>query len=154
MLAHSLKLSPCWSVLEFWKIKLEKSSSANWIFSQQKSILKLIFAGYTGSKNPVRNRLKIQLVKLDFSKLIFHKSSTNQQGETQYWNQHSLSDFLAESGLHFICNGLQQDFDFFLGMNEISNLCNRECSRLTVNMWASNAQGRRRVYKSGGRGQN
>ena len=44
----------------------------NWIFSLQKSISKLIFAGYTGSKNPVRNRLKIQFVQLDFSKLIFH----------------------------------------------------------------------------------
>ena len=71
---------PSWSVLEFWKIKLEKSSSTNWIFSLQKSISKLIFAGYTGSKNPVRNRLKIQFVELDFSKLIFQKSSTDQQG--------------------------------------------------------------------------
>ena len=47
----------------------------NWIFSLQKSISKLIFVGYTGSKNPVQNRLKIQFVKLDFSKLIFQKSS-------------------------------------------------------------------------------
>ena len=47
----------------------------NWIFSLQKSISKLIFAGYTGSKNQVRNRLKIQFVELDFSKLIFQKSS-------------------------------------------------------------------------------
>ena len=53
----------------------------NWIFSLQKSIAKSIFAGYTGSKNPVRNRLKIQFVELDFSKLIFQKSSTDQQGE-------------------------------------------------------------------------
>ena len=73
---------PCWSVIEFWKIKLEKSISTNWIFSLQTSISKLIFAGYTGSKNQVRNRLKIQFVELDFSKLIFQKSSTDQQG---YW---------------------------------------------------------------------
>ena len=39
--------TPCWSVLEFWKIKLEKSSSTNWIFSLQKTIWKLIFPGYT-----------------------------------------------------------------------------------------------------------
>ena len=42
----------------------------NWIFSLQKSISKLIFAGYTGSKNQVRNRtdqLIIQKQKLDFS---------------------------------------------------------------------------------------
>ena len=42
----------------------------------------MIFAGYTGSKNQVRNRLKIQFVELDFSKLIFQKSSTDQQGVT------------------------------------------------------------------------
>ena len=60
----------------------EKSSSTNWILNLQKSILKLIFAGYTGSKNPVWNRLKIQFVELDFSKLIFQKSSTDQQGES------------------------------------------------------------------------
>ena len=76
----SVKTTPCWSVLEFGKIKLEKSSSTNWIFSLQKSISKLIFAGYTGSKNQVWNRLKIQFVELDFSKLIFQKSSTGQKG--------------------------------------------------------------------------
>ena len=53
----------------------------NWIFNLQKSILKLIFVGYTGSKNQVRNRLKIQFVELDVSRLIFQKSSTDQQGE-------------------------------------------------------------------------
>jgi len=73
-------LSPCWSVLEFWKIKLEKSILTNWIFSLQKSILKLIFAGYTFSKNQVWNRLKIRSVELDFSKLIFQKSSTDNRG--------------------------------------------------------------------------
>ena len=26
-------LTPCWSVLDFWKINLEKSSSTNWIFT-------------------------------------------------------------------------------------------------------------------------
>ena len=46
--------------------------------------MKLIFAGYTGSKNSVRNRLKIQFVKLDFSKLIFEKLSTDQQGVSLY----------------------------------------------------------------------
>ena len=58
----------------------DKSSSTNWIFSLQKSILNLIFAGYPGSKTPVWNILKIQFVELDFSKLIFQKSSTDQQG--------------------------------------------------------------------------
>ena len=32
-------------------------------------------------KNQVRNRLKIQFIKLDFSKLIFQKSSIDQQGD-------------------------------------------------------------------------
>ena len=73
--------TPCWSVFEFWKIKLENSNLKNWIFSLQKSILKLIFADYTGSKNSVSNRLKIQFIKLDyFSNWIFQKSSTDQQG--------------------------------------------------------------------------
>ena len=63
--------TPYPSVLDFWKIKFEKSSLTNSIFNLKKSISKLIFAGYTGSENPVRNRLKIQFVKLDFSKLIF-----------------------------------------------------------------------------------
>ena len=87
-------VTPCWSVLDFWKINLEKTSLTNWIFSLfrtdffclcslQKSILKLIFASYTGSKNPVRNRIKIQFVELDFSKLIFQKSSTDQQGDCE-----------------------------------------------------------------------
>jgi hypothetical protein len=40
----------------------------------------LIFAGYTGNKNQVLNRQKIQFIELDFSKLIFQKSSTDQQG--------------------------------------------------------------------------
>ena len=40
-----------------------------------------IFAGYTGSKNPVRNRLKIQFIELDFTNLIFQKSSTDGQGK-------------------------------------------------------------------------
>jgi hypothetical protein len=52
----------------------------NWIFSLQKSISKLIFAGYTGSKNQVQNISRIKFVELDFSKLIFQKSSTDQQG--------------------------------------------------------------------------
>ena len=51
----------------------EKSGLTEWIFNLQTSILKLIFAGYTGSKNPVRNRLKIWFMVLDFSNLILQK---------------------------------------------------------------------------------
>ena len=55
-------LTPSWSVLDFWKIKFEKSGLTNWNFNVQKSILKLIFVGYTGSKNPVWTGKKFQLV--------------------------------------------------------------------------------------------
>ena len=74
----TLNLLPYPSVGDFWKIKSEKSSSTDWIFNLQESISKLIFASYTGSKNPVGNRLKIQFVELDFSNMIFQKSSTDQ----------------------------------------------------------------------------
>ena len=59
-------------------LNFEKSSWKNEV--QRTGFLKLICAGYTGSKKQVRNRLKIQFVELDFSKLIFQKSSTDQQG--------------------------------------------------------------------------
>ena len=51
----------------------------NWIFNLQKSILKLIFAGYTGST---------QFVELYFSNLIFEKSSTDGQGDTMVFTIH------------------------------------------------------------------
>ena len=55
-------------------LSFEKSSWKNQVrqtgfFNLQKS--KLIFAGYTGSKNPVQNRLNIQFIEHDFSNLIF-----------------------------------------------------------------------------------
>jgi len=54
-------------VLDFSNLIFEITT--NWISNLQKSISKFIFAGYTGSKNrKVQNRLKIQFVKLDFSK--------------------------------------------------------------------------------------
>ena len=56
----------------------------------------MIFAGYTGSKNPVLNRLKIQFIELDFSKLIFQKSSTDQQGESQAENRGILKNLSAK----------------------------------------------------------
>ena len=46
----------------------------------KKLISKLIFAGCTGSKDQVRNKLKIQFIELDFSNLIFQKSGRDQQG--------------------------------------------------------------------------
>ena len=69
--------NPCWSALDFWKKKFEKFSLMNLVFNLQKSISKLIFAGNTGSKNPLWN--SIQFIELDFSNLIFHKSSIDQQ---------------------------------------------------------------------------
>ena len=63
-------INPNPSVLDFWKIKFEKSCFTNWIFNLQKSIFKLIFLGYTDA-------VKIQFVELDFSNLIFQKPSTD-----------------------------------------------------------------------------
>ena len=57
-------------------VPFEKSSSTNWIFNLQKSILKLISAGHS-SKNPVGNRLKISFIEINFTDLIFQKSSTD-----------------------------------------------------------------------------
>ena len=61
-----LSFSPYWSLLDFWKIKLDELDS---LF-----ILNLNFAGYTGSKNQVQNRLKIKFCQF----FIFHKSSSDQ----------------------------------------------------------------------------
>ena len=63
---HTLSIFTRFLKNQVWKIKFEKSSN-------------LIFAGYTGSINPVPNRLKIQLVQLDLSNLIFQKSSSDQK---------------------------------------------------------------------------
>ena len=46
-------LSPCWYVLDFWKIKLEKSSSTNCIFSLH--ISNWIFTACVACKNQFRN---------------------------------------------------------------------------------------------------
>ena len=62
--------SPYWSALDFWKIKLDEFDFL--------SISNLNFEGYTGSKNQVRNRQKIKFIQLDFSNLIFQKSSADQ----------------------------------------------------------------------------
>ena len=43
------------------------------------STLNLNFAGYTSSKDQVRNRLKMEFVEIHFSKSIFQKSSADQQ---------------------------------------------------------------------------
>ena len=90
--------TPCWSVLDFWKFKLKKSSSTNWIFSlfrtgfllSTKTNLEIDFC-----------RLKMQFVELDFSNLIFQKSSTDQQGERlslinliSYWEPRLVSKII------------------------------------------------------------
>ena len=70
-ISHDLIQNPLVDLyLNFEKIKLENSILTNWIFSLQKSISKLIFSGYTGSKNPVRQTLffKIQYqINMEFN---------------------------------------------------------------------------------------
>ena len=70
----------CWSVLDFWKINLEKSSSTNWIFSlfRTKFLLHVHPAKFNFDFDFCR--LKIRFVDLKFSNLIFQNSSTDQQG--------------------------------------------------------------------------
>ena len=50
---------PCWSVLDFWTINLEKSSSMKWIFS-------LIQTGFLLPKSPV---CQTSFLQLDLSKI-------------------------------------------------------------------------------------
>ena len=72
------KILLCWSALNFWKVKFEKSSSTNWIFSLPS--LNWIFTATVVCKTNFKIdfcRLEIQFVKLDFSNLIFQKSSTD-----------------------------------------------------------------------------
>ena len=71
------KVVPHWHVFHKPPVDLylnfEKSSWKNQV--QQK---------INFEKNPVWNRLKIQFTEIDFSKLIFQKSSTDQQGERRF----------------------------------------------------------------------
>ena len=58
--------------------------NSKWIFNLQKSMSKLIFAG---SKNPVRNRLKIQFVELDFPTWFFkNEVQMDRALDFNYWN--------------------------------------------------------------------
>ena len=58
-----MKLNPVDLYLIF-----EKSSCKNQVRQIGFLASKNIFAGYTGSKNPVQNRPKFQFAELDFSK--------------------------------------------------------------------------------------
>ena len=75
---HLLAFLPVDLNLNF--VKLEKSSSRTGFLACKSQFQNEFFAGYIGSKNPVWNRQKIQFVELDYSKLIFQKSSSDQQG--------------------------------------------------------------------------
>ena len=80
--------TPCWSVLDFWKINLEKSSSTNWIFSLFQTIFLQPVEPTKINLEIDFYRLKILFDELDFYNLIFFKSSTDQQGESQntFWD--------------------------------------------------------------------
>ena len=62
----------CWSAHNFWKIDFNELHF--W------SILNLIFAGYHGSNNQVRNKPKMESVEIYFLNLTFQNSSEDQQG--------------------------------------------------------------------------
>ena len=78
---NDLADSPCWSVLDFWKINLEKSSSKNWIYSLFRTWFLLPVQPAQTNFEIDFCRLKIQFVKLDFFNLLFQSSSTDQQGD-------------------------------------------------------------------------
>ena len=75
------------------------------------------FAGYTGSKNPVWNRLKIQFIELDFSKLIFQKSSRDQQGGCHsislYVNLTQVKDLLPLFSWHLFPDFVSNEMSMF-----------------------------------------
>ena len=85
-------LTPNWSVLDFWKFNLKKSSSTflKIQFEEIKFnevdflfISNWTFTACVAYKNHFRNwflQKKIQFVDLDFSNLIFQNSITDQQG--------------------------------------------------------------------------
>ena len=58
--------TPCWSAI---------FNFTNWNFSLQKSILKLIFAGYTGSEKQVRNSVcRTWFFQIDFSEIKYRST--------------------------------------------------------------------------------
>ena len=68
-----------WHLIHMYRIWFLKNQvRQTWFFTCIILISKLIVAGYTGSKTPVWNRLKIRYVELDFSNLIFQKPSTDE----------------------------------------------------------------------------
>ena len=58
-------VSPCWSVLDFWKINLEKSSSINWSFTACVACKNQSRNWFLQAKNPV---CRTGFLKLDYSK--------------------------------------------------------------------------------------
>jgi hypothetical protein len=72
-----LTLTPCWSVLDIWKINLEKLSSMNWIFSLFQTWF--LLPVYPAKINFEIDfcRLKIQFVELDFSKIKYRSTWGN-----------------------------------------------------------------------------
>ena len=97
------------SIFEFWISDFISNSEKNRVQNQQDFISssKLIFAGYTGSKNQVRTRQKIEFVSnsiffrvWNWKKIkwhsIFLKSSANRQGESlqySFCQLHNLNSF-------------------------------------------------------------
>ena len=89
---HLTVLTLCWTVLEFWKINLEKSSLTNFIFSLQNLISISIFACYTGSKKQFQNRLKLLFVKLDFPNWISRNQVQIIKGLFQQWKAYEKKE--------------------------------------------------------------
>ena len=86
-----------------WFLKNQVGRTWLWVYFELK-----FFRLHTGSKYQVRTRPKIKFIKLDFSKPIFQKSSTDQQGvrmvgfctnKTERWN--AFFTLLLQKSIHF-----------------------------------------------------
>ena len=63
------------------------------------SISNLNFVGYTGSKNPVRNRPKIKFIQLDFSNIFTTINFSSKQNEIEFSVHSTLLHSFALSKL-------------------------------------------------------
>jgi len=90
-LFHSWGLRPIDLYLIFEKSSCKNQVRQTVFLASKNQFRNWFLAGYTGSKNSFQNRLKIQFAELDFSKLIFPKSSTDQHRVTNAGNNRENS---------------------------------------------------------------
>ena len=116
-------ISPYPSVLDFWKIKFEKSSSTNWFLTCKNQFRNWFFQAiqYTGSKNPVHRTWFFNLIFLNTttkdvpdSKVIFSIFSVISSSWTCLYSLSGIiSAFSSLSGIgsaSFICEKQRKNY--------------------------------------------